>query len=386
MKYIKDLDSLRACAALLVIGLHWEKLILFGWVGVQFFFVLSGFLISGIIYNARDEGKGFGEFLRLFYIRRSLRLFPLLYGYVAVLLVMVLLLGRPEQVRSTWIYISTYSLNFLSLFKSYAPHGTFTHMWSLCVEWQLYIIWPLLLWCLPRTRRGATMVLLVAVAPILRILTYKAAIVLPGLVSFANKYQALNAVYVMPWSHIDAFALGALLCNVNVRKFFARPTTLWVTTAMVLISGAAAAYFGDDSYKVRSLGWPRIMTSLHQWIWGYTLLNVLSASILACTYESSVQLLSFTKSKILQYLGLISYGIYVLHPLGVELAQKLNLFSSSHALYAATGLAITVFAAVALASVSYFLWEKRFLRMKEKIKQLPPAAADLPASLSESKV
>jgi peptidoglycan/LPS O-acetylase OafA/YrhL len=117
-----------------------------GWVGVQLFFVLSGFLITGILLETRDRAGYF----RSFYLRRTLRIFPLYYALVAVTVFVVAPLSTDavwasqvyERQWAYWLYVS----NWVSPFG----HGIsgFSHLWSLAVEEQFYLVWPLMVWWL----------------------------------------------------------------------------------------------------------------------------------------------------------------------------------------------------------------------------------------------
>jgi len=167
-----QLDGLRAIAVLLVLWFHNSPVgrhvlgYSLGEIGVGLFFVLSGFLISGILVDSSASAANSSEkwyLLRHFYIRRLLRLAPL---YWAVLLLAVIL--DVPTFREFWGWHAAYASNFYQWFHGQGGHGS--HLWSLAVEEQFYLLWPLVLVFLPRyLQRPATISMLIA-APVFRIL------------------------------------------------------------------------------------------------------------------------------------------------------------------------------------------------------------------------
>ena len=151
---IPGLDGLRAIAFLFLFLLHGEYLG-FGWLGVQLFFVLSGFLITDILLKMKEK-LPFKQYLIKFYIRRFLRIFPLYYFFLLILTgisfyfisinyktsVMQVVL---DQAGYTFLFI----YNFFSASNKFQPSPLIQHLWSLSVEEQFYIFWPLLIFITP---------------------------------------------------------------------------------------------------------------------------------------------------------------------------------------------------------------------------------------------
>lgn len=110
-----------------------------GWLGVSFFFVLSGFLITRILI----ESKSGNNFFSNFYIRRSLRIFPLYYLYILVIFIYCTYLGIQDT--QNWLYYIFYVQNYTMAWNGfmYVPGQEFGHTWSLAVEEQFYLLWPL---------------------------------------------------------------------------------------------------------------------------------------------------------------------------------------------------------------------------------------------------
>lgn len=375
MKYNPNLDSVRAFAALSVIAMHYQTL-LFGWIGVQFFFVLSGFLISGIVLNAKEKYKDqkASDFFKNFYIRRMLRLFPLYYGYIIIISIIYLFTKRPTVFGDEWPTLFTYTLNFSWLSRNFIFSPSFGHLWSLAIEWQFYLVWPTFLWWVSSKNVHRILLWLIPLAIILRIIGAIVCMNIPGCVSYQGAPDdiALSA-YVLPSSQIDAFVFGALLCNMQIRRFLAKPIIFLSSFLLALVIGLIlVAYLPSKDYNLNSLGWPIRMPLAYQWIWGYTLLNIISASVIAGIVEEKRIWLSITKFRFLRYLGTISYGIYVYHLVIVffvfAIMKKLPTFFGSEWV----GFMLATILSVIVAHFSYNLWEKRFTNLKYRFKEPKP--------------
>jgi len=213
LDYMPDLDALRGIAILWVIlhnaalhgidhaqGLVMKLIILIGdsgWVGVQLFFVLSGFLITGILLDGRGSINQF----RNFYTRRILRIFPLYYGFL--LLAFVLLPstgltawkdGSQTELALYWTYLTNWS----PVFDTYL---NFPHLWSLAIEEQYYLLWPPLVIFLP----GRTLVKICLLLIVTAFLT-RAYLVLTYDQSFSS-----DAMYTFTIARWDSLAIGSLL-------------------------------------------------------------------------------------------------------------------------------------------------------------------------------
>ena len=141
--YVKSLDGLRFLAVSLVLLDHWSNYKL-GFpasnLGVSLFFVLSGYLITGILLKSKDKDQannfGHAKSLKLFYIRRTLRIFPLYYFILAVLY-----LTNEPAVRANIFWLATYMTNnYIAYTQQWM--GSFDHLWSLAVEEQFYLFFP----------------------------------------------------------------------------------------------------------------------------------------------------------------------------------------------------------------------------------------------------
>ncbi len=179
------LDGLRAVAFLMVFGAHYYGLP-WGWTGVNIFFVLSGFLITGILFDSRNDPHRAHNF----YIRRTLRIFPLYYGIFLALLLLYPIFHW--QWSSLWLAWPLYLGNFLRFLSPsvLTPHSTLQlaanawlrashfhlvlflgHFWSLCVEEQFYLFWPWVVFWV-RSRKALIWICssAIVIVPFLRVL------------------------------------------------------------------------------------------------------------------------------------------------------------------------------------------------------------------------
>ncbi|MDB5174738.1 MAG: putative acyltransferase [Phycisphaerales bacterium] len=209
-RHIPSLDGLRGVAILLVMFRHFgvqgsgtstgvqiiHRAASAGWMGVDLFFVLSGFLITRILWDA----KGSNGFFSTFYARRALRIFPLYYGVLLVLYVGVPILTR-ETIPSrgawwVWLYLSNIQGAMIGDFVRGTPHFDLGHLWSLAVEEQFYLVWPLAVFLLGR--RGLLIACIVAIA--------SAFVLRNGLLLAGFDY---HAAYILTPCRMDGLAIGA---------------------------------------------------------------------------------------------------------------------------------------------------------------------------------
>jgi peptidoglycan/LPS O-acetylase OafA/YrhL len=223
--HIRQLDALRGLAVLAVILYHYFPALFkstpLGWIGVRFFFVLSGFLITGILLRAREavfEGtEGTWFVLRRFYIRRFLRIFPI---YYLVLLVLAAL--NADEIRDSLLWHLGYLSNVRFVMDGYFQLWV-AHFWTLSVEEQFYLIWPAIILLIPRICLVPAIIFGIFVGPLYR------------LISQIYGFPGLACEVLLPAS-FDTLAVGALLAILLHRR-----TTLILslkTWAMIAWAGA----------------------------------------------------------------------------------------------------------------------------------------------------
>ncbi len=370
MKHIQSLDALRGLAVLAVLAFHCEYLPC-GWIGVQLFFVLSGFLITGILVG--QKSNPLKPFLARFYWRRTLRVWPLYLLYIGVFAGTFLLSGKPAAWAEQWPFLVTYTYNFW-LPPKFNGLGFFDHLWSLSVEEQFYLVWPFVVFFAPMPVLRRLLIALLLAGPLIRVAT--AALLWPHL----SPENVVKALYNSPFSHFDAFAAGALVAVLpaawNERLRARSGQILGAISALVVLSGAATLLItrARGINELLSLGYAIHLPRLHQYLWGYTLLNLAGAALV-------FHLVNGTSPRALQnrallYVGKISYGVYVWHLL---VLQGFFYLWPDWKLHRLSPRGLAFFAAylvcvLAIASLSFFGFEQFFLRFKDRFTPGRPNA------------
>jgi peptidoglycan/LPS O-acetylase OafA/YrhL len=373
--YYVALDGLRAIAVIMVFFQHYGAghafLFGWGWTGVDLFFVLSGFLITGILYDSQHKIHRYRDF----YIRRTLRIFPLYYFvWIVVLLIAPVAHWQWNMRWALWpAYFGNYARFFflhqpgdpyrfdkltfgapISSWFGYPFHLYIGHFWSLCVEEQFYLIWPFVVYQV-RKREALIKICLtvIVLCPIFR-----------GVLSIGLSTQLLGMelFYRSLPTRIDALLIGGLvaLCLRGPEESIVRRARrpLLVASAILFV----ALYL--ISVKILSLPFEG---SASNWIgvFGFTLIDAFAAAlILECIHPGSF-LSKVLSWKPLRALGLISYGFYVYHDLLHDFYSELAHRLSPRYAYPLT-LLIAFSATLLIATLSYRLLEKPLLRLKDR--------------------
>jgi peptidoglycan/LPS O-acetylase OafA/YrhL len=340
---ISGLDGLRVMAVLTIVLFH-QGYIPFGWAGVQVFFVLSGYLITRILWQERQ--RPLRDYLVQFYGRRALRIFPLYYGVLACVAVGALLSTNVGGVRPALPYLATYTYNLWTATRSFVESSYVGHFWSLSVEEQFYLLWPLLIYFSRASSLRLTLLSVALLAPLIRL----AEVFLMR--SWSHAYPFIDHdIYVLTPTYVDGFALGAYVALFplgGARKSF------FVCLALVIFGAYWAGTRGTGLQDPRGMGSGYIL------IWGYSLVHIVAALGIDCVVHGKLAR-SFLDSAAMRYLGRISYGLYVFHlPVQVTIWHKVPYFAKPWRLL--LEIAITI----ALAAASFQWWEKPFLRKKDK--------------------
>lgn len=330
MNYKTEIDGLRALAVMLVLLCHMQLGVPGGYIGVDVFFVISGFLITSTIITNLEQ-KRF-SFLR-FYAKRFIRLYPALLAVIIITFIAGFLLLDPVAMgwlarAGKYAVTSTSNLfynNHLGYFDLDAQNHAFLHTWSLGVEWQFYLLCPVLLWLTLKVSRRLVFLFLLAIT-------------LTSL--FTSQWmlthgQATAAYYLMP-SRAFEVGLGALLVFFYDRPLSSRAGIFWVVTGLAFILAASFIYSPQTPF-------PGI----------YALLPCLGA--VACIFGGK----AFATGNVLRFapvvfIGKISYSVYLVHwPLVVF--YKYYVFRDFY-LIEKIGLALT---ALVLGTLLYETIEKR---------------------------
>ena len=340
--------------------------------GVQFFFVLSGFLITGILLRMKEKLPAKQYFYK-FYGRRFLRIFPLYYFYLLIIVVLIWLTNlsflepfRNELqtvVRPQLPYVFFYVYDFFYATSKYQVTAFLTHFWSLSVEEQFYIIWPLLILLTPKKKVKALFLITIILGPVFRLIAY--VVYEHQLFPFLlpNPYLAVLA---LPFSHIDAFAMGAFVSQFKITK--PRKQLILIVSLTPLI-GYLSQYLAAGIIDLNTLGYEFKMFTAYKFIWGYSLVNYLFALILYNVYQMKlfVQVLEHV---VLRFIGKISYGVYVYHVAIVYFVTKIIPFDTDSPFYYVKFYLTAVILTIIVSSLSFYLLEKPIIDLKDKLFSL----------------
>ncbi len=334
--YKPQLDGLRALAITLVVIYHVDPSLLpGGWIGVDIFFVLSGFLITSILERELRATSSIA--IGNFYIRRILRLTPAFWLLLAVVACVDVLSWRRVDGLRAVLLSATYLMNWNLAFNWY-PQTLLGHSWSLAMEEQFYLVWPLVLRLFGR--RSPLVFIFVAIC---MVIAWRLYLVCSGATP-ARTYSGFD-------SHSDALLIGCALA-------FAKPSLplqslilrfSWVPIAAIL---ALALVLTIDSQLTQSFG--------------LTLTAVVAAWLLWATlHDDQIARLFSTAPAV--YTGRISYGWYLWHYPMISLGAHLTERFGHRAPFAAAFATL----AFVVAGLSHKYVETPFLRMKPRFGAVP---------------
>ena len=357
----RGLDGLRGIAVLMVIVLHTlhfdqfrpvfreiNNLIKTGWMGVDLFFVLSGFLITRILLRTREDGHR----TRNFYMRRALRILPAYWCYLALVFLLLWLTSDVDRRFAdslAWLpHLLIFTNNIhTSLSGATPPVRELAHLWSLAVEEQFYLVWPWLLWRVPTAALPRLCLLVIAVAWISKLV-----LVIAG--------AWWHAIYVLPFTRMDGFAIGAFLAVHHLRGNARLPAWVrplpWIATALVV-----GQYLLKGKLHNMTPAETAVVTSTSVLMFGGLVHRALIAP------EGS-WLDRALGNRVLLFFGFYSYGLYLIH-YGVD--TTLRMYLQPAMMEYVTGnrmklllMATTVALSVLLAVLMHRLVEAPALRLK----------------------
>jgi peptidoglycan/LPS O-acetylase OafA/YrhL len=372
---LAELDGLRGIAVGLVVFFHFG---LFppGWIGVQLFFVLSGYLISDILLSEKE--KSLSPYLRRFYWRRSLRIFPLYFFYLVIVMFLFAATGKPESLATDWLYLVTYTTNFARL-RASDTGPPFTHLWSLAVEEQFYLLWPFVVYFCSLRILKRVILGVIFLGPILRAALYM-------LLRSAGYEDELvgRIIYVLPFTQFDAFAFGAAIAVwrlQDLQRYGRYIVALGLLTALLGVLVILHQHFAYRAAFKASLGYQMYLLAGGGFIWAYSLLDLLAAAILIGAIQK-IPATGFLRNQALGRIGVVSYGIYVYHvPVLIGLKHLFGNFTENHSyltFVAYIGIVILI------SELSFRFVEKPILQLRS-FRSYPEAPVPIVQTLADRK-
>ncbi len=329
---IPSIDGLRGIAALIVVIYHgspttfdqWDTFWYLrpGFLGVRLFFVLSGALISGLLWNMRDEGRTFGQTWRRFAYRRALRILPLAYLTMAL----IWWVGLPAMRETPGWYLTFTSNIGRSLYVEW-PVGL-GHFWTLAVEEQVYLLWPIGVLLVPVHRWPVVAIVLIIASPIARAYAWHVEL-------WANG----SATFLL----LDGFAAGSLIAW-SQRHYQG-------ATMAVRLGAAGLVTIAFAMWLENNVGWAMVETGLVLclagivgWAWCNPRQRVLSWAPLV-------------------WVGTISYGVYVWHEAAPTVIWHLGLLPFGNG-WRMIGLKLAC--GLGVAALTWYGFERPINRLKDR--------------------
>jgi peptidoglycan/LPS O-acetylase OafA/YrhL len=343
-RFFGSLDGLRAISVIAVIWHHTRGTLAVDWPlieaghhGVTLFFAISGFLITSLLLRERQRSGKID--LKAFYIRRSLRIFPLYYAVIAMYVLLVLVMERNSQVGREFFnnlpFFLTYTSNW---FVPLEGRVIFYFAWSLAAEEQFYLVWP----GIQKLLRPEYALFLVTVL----IVVVTAAQWMTADYLHSVKSLPLKVLISIPL----AICLGVLLAHaLHFKRGF---------HALRVLLGARAS----------SLVWMLVFLAVLNWGSAPTIVVHAVAVMLvgACIYREDHILAGVLKIRPLAYIGTVSYGVYLLHMLVKNAVSKVLITMNLNIPSVGPFILTTLFS-VLVAGFSFRYFESRFLEMKKKL-------------------
>lgn len=366
--HIPALDGYRGVAILLVLTYHllpaapgasslfrlFYAVTRYGSYGVDLFFVLSGFLITGILLDTKGEQRRFTKF----YARRTLRIFPLYFGVLIVLFGVLAPLGwydTPPLQRILrgqywlWLYAANVPISFTGTWYFNAGWLNISHVWSLAVEEHYYLCWPMVVYCFRKRTAFAVCVGLIVISCVCR--------------SIFKAHDLYLGTWTFTFCRCDELAIGsaaAILARSNARHYLTAKATVVCALASFACLTLMTLLRADQG-----IGAMVILSARYLTMGLFSASSIVSAALFPKGIFANV-----VNARILRVLGKYSYGLYVYHVLllyfctqyvGREVYRLVHLPATAALLVFLASSSISF----AAAYLSWHLYEKQFLKLKK---------------------
>ncbi|VVQ19845.1 acyltransferase family protein [Pseudomonas fluorescens] len=358
IKYINGLDGLRAFAVLLVIFFHYTitfpdhsssthlspiwKFFSIGWVGVDIFFVISGYLIAAMLI--RNPINTTGDYWK-YLLRRAKRLLPAYVTCSTIFIALLYTIDSNSKIISNQYLLWTLTSNIPSIFGDRAPlgdgHINLLHFWSLALEWQFYITFPIALALTKSARTTAIIAILIAIISRLYLM-------------WSHPLNFDNAIYSFTACRGDALAFGVLTAtikpikNQDFIKAIGLAGFLLLSTLLILVSQSGPSF--------KAVPWLQSF--------GYSVIACASAMVVfsIANLSKTAMPIRILESRPIALIGRSSYSLYIWHlpllPLIYGFSKKTTNSSTEHMVVT---FAIAILFTIIAASISYILLEKQFM-------------------------
>jgi peptidoglycan/LPS O-acetylase OafA/YrhL len=359
MKRIKSLDGMRAIAILLVLFAHslptmplhlsknaYNLLVTNGELGVTIFFVISGYLITKLLVLEREKTGRIS--LKDFYLRRIFRIFPVFYLYIIVIISLKLffiptLFENYSIVGLAALYLWNYAhvFNFRAS-PSDNAFSIFGHFWSLAIEEQFYLLWPIMLIKLNMGTLKKLVIGIILITPFIRVATY-----------FFVPERRGNADMMILEAGGNSILIGCLGALIEKTNFFKEKIL------RIISNNGLICFFAIFLFIISPFLWLYLRRSYSMPI-GNEINSICIILLLFWCVNIQSKVSDFLNSKVLIQIGLLSYSIYIW--------QQLFMNGKTHFWF--NKFPLNIFLALIVAVISYYLVEKPILRLKKRFTRI----------------
>ena len=367
----RSIDGLRGIVILLVIMFH-RDVAYFGWTGVILFFVLSGYLITNVLFTEKDKQIPLRSKFRNFWMRRLLRIFPLCYLYLFILFLGLIVKMVPSGIGTELPALFTYTYNFylIWVYDQAGPSFLAGHFWSLSIEEQFYIFYPFLIFLFNRRQIKIATVGLILFSIVFRIFSY---------VDVSDMTHNFSAeLDYHPFSYIDSFLCGGAIFIFKLDKL--KPVvgffSLAISFFLLIISGLFVYLELFENYRfnvfnyLSNFGIVAHYCSGYYCVWMPVCLNFLFSSVLLVLLLPTTNTLHQGFKRIFEVsfltaIGKVSYGMYIFHAMVIWIMLQVfdQKLINKYLLFL-----LCLLGTWLISFVTYHLYEKKFLALKEKFK------------------
>ena len=362
---VVEIEGLRGIAILLVTMHHfWPEssgfyeffspLVHLGWIGVDLFFVLSGFLIGGILLDTKQNSNYFKNF----YIRRFLRIFPLYYLFVISLFIIVpfgqsllhgIAYGQTEFIKESGspLWYLLFLGNIREAITGVEPAYFLAPLWSISIEEQFYLLSPLLIYKATDRQLKIVLAVLICLSPLFRLTMFE----------YFPDNERMQ--YLATISRFDNLSAGLVLAMLVRSNYFVSKKL--ISSALIVLSIAMAVIFSFDGFN-RFTFFCRVF--------GYSMLALYFFTFVLWTIQNrGLAITALLRNKVLVYLGGLCYGLYLLQrPAEILLLKSISIIGFDLELYPTLSLILKTLFAILISQIVWTTFEKPINNLKEKFK------------------